>query len=94
MEIDMACSPRETMDQRTTRLHQAACRLGRKAYRDPVTRSRICTSVFLLGRGFCCGCACRHCPFPEADRHAASGGHEGLQANGQAAGVATGGDRV
>jgi len=33
----------------------------------------VLTEKFLLKRGFCCGSLCRHCPYGEDIRRAASG---------------------
>lgn len=55
---------RESIEQVIERLHREACEKGRKAYRDPVTKMRVCTAEFLLSRRICCNCECRHCPFP------------------------------
>ena len=59
---------KETPEELVERLHRDACEKGRKAYRDPFTKCRVCTADFLQSRGVCCGCDCRHCPFPEAQR--------------------------
>lgn len=61
----------ETLEQRVRRLHEETCRLGRKAYRDPVTKARVPTADFLRSRGICCGCNCRHCPFTSAEQQTA-----------------------
>jgi hypothetical protein len=60
----MATQSAETHEQAIQRLHSEACEKGRKVYRDPQTRVRVCTAAFLLSRGFCCNLECRHCPFP------------------------------
>lgn len=54
---------RETYEELITRLHAQATARGLKAYRDPVTKTRVCTADFLQSRGVCCECDCRHCPF-------------------------------
>jgi hypothetical protein len=59
----MAKTSAETVEQVIERLHREACEKGRKAYRDPITKVRVCTAEFLLSRGICCNCECRHCPF-------------------------------
>ncbi|KCV68433.1 hypothetical protein H696_04727 [Fonticula alba] len=43
--------------------HAAACRAGEAWYECPDTGYFSQTRVGHLKRGFCCGCACRHCPF-------------------------------
>ena len=60
---------KETLDEMIERLHRDANDRGRKAYRDPITKCRVCTAEFLLSRGVCCECDCRHCPFPEHVRN-------------------------
>ena len=45
------------------RLHEAACESGDIDYIDPETGFRVLTEVLHLGRGTCCGNACRHCPY-------------------------------
>lgn len=77
---------RETYEQLVARLHMEAIAKGRKAYRDPVTRTRVCTSAFLASRGACCECDCRHCPFPRAV--ATAGGDGGGDGDGSGAGSA------
>jgi hypothetical protein len=59
----MATQTTETYEQALERLHKEACEKGRKVYRDPMTKVRVCTAEFLLSRGFCCQLECRHCPF-------------------------------
>jgi len=44
-------------------LHCIACEQGQDTYIDPETGYQVLTSQAHLGRGFCCGNRCRHCPF-------------------------------
>jgi len=44
-------------------LHSEACARSELSYIDPNTGFRVFTALALEGRGDCCGCACRHCPF-------------------------------
>ena len=62
---------KETYEEMIERMHRDASDRGRKAYRDPATKCRVCTADFLASRGVCCGCDCRHCPFPEGQRKSA-----------------------
>ncbi|MEM6956918.1 MAG: DUF5522 domain-containing protein [Myxococcota bacterium] len=43
--------------------HDLAMERGEPHYRDPDTGYRVFTAATLLGRGKCCGCGCRHCPW-------------------------------
>eukprot|EP00903_Cladosiphon_okamuranus_P019574 g18002.t1 len=43
--------------------HQAACDAGVSRYIDPATGYKVFTKASHEKRGFCCGNACRHCPF-------------------------------
>ena len=55
------------MDAATARrlvaIHAAACGRGDRTYTDPGTGLTVLTEVAHLGRGSCCGSACRHCPW-------------------------------
>lgn len=44
-------------------LHAEAEAARASAYVDPETGYRVTTTVGHLRRGYCCGEACRHCPF-------------------------------
>ncbi|GBG27565.1 Receptor-type guanylate cyclase gcy-12 [Hondaea fermentalgiana] len=44
-------------------LHQAAMERGDKTYTDPATGYMVFTAQTALDRGYCCGKACRHCPY-------------------------------
>ncbi len=44
--------------------HQTAVAAGQPGYLDPGTGLFVLTAVALAERGSCCGCGCRHCPFP------------------------------
>ena len=43
--------------------HSAAQKKGASSYRDPATGYRVITEDAHLGRGWCCGNLCRHCPY-------------------------------
>ena len=45
------------------RAHAQAVAAGERTYNDPVTGFAIMTSLHHRRRGFCCGSACRHCPY-------------------------------
>ena len=45
------------------RSHLTQRQKGDKTYVDPSTGFSVFTSEFHLSRGYCCGNACRHCPF-------------------------------
>ena len=47
----------------TANLHDDACRRGVPGYVDPQSGLFVMTSLYLRNRGFCCGNACRHCPY-------------------------------
>ncbi len=47
----------------SAQLHDDACRRGVSGYIDPVSGLYVMTSLYLRNRGFCCGNACRHCPY-------------------------------
>lgn len=44
-------------------LHLLACQKQQNNYIDPSTGLRVFTAHYLLQRGKCCGCGCRHCPY-------------------------------
>lgn len=44
--------------------HAAAIAAGESRYRDPTTGYWVFTEHGLRARGKCCGCGCRHCPWP------------------------------
>lgn len=44
--------------------HRSACLRGEAGYLDPASGLFSPTSTYLLERGRCCGCGCRHCPYP------------------------------
>ncbi len=48
-------------------LHDDACRRGVSGYIDPTSGLYVMSSVYLRQRGFCCGNACRHCPYVGTD---------------------------
>lgn len=50
------------------RAHQEAMHRGAPSYEDPVTGGPVFTAAHHLERGYCCDCACRHCPYPKSRR--------------------------
>ncbi|XP_052056960.1 uncharacterized protein C1orf53 homolog [Apodemus sylvaticus] len=48
-------------------LHRAACAAGQLSYVDPATGYVVLTRLAHLQRGACCGSACRHCPYGQAN---------------------------
>jgi hypothetical protein len=48
--------------------HKRACEAGESGYVDPDTGLFVMTSVYLRGRGYCCGSGCRHCPYSEDEK--------------------------
>jgi hypothetical protein len=48
-------------------LHDAAVRANDPRYLDPKSGNMVWTAEALRGRGRCCGCACRHCPYNHAN---------------------------
>lgn len=44
-------------------LHNDACQRSVPGYIDPESGLFVMTAVYLKNRGFCCGNACRHCPY-------------------------------
>ncbi|MGF1596719.1 MAG: DUF5522 domain-containing protein [Acidimicrobiales bacterium] len=50
--------------QRRRRLaHDRAVAAGDPGYVDPHSGLFVMTSAYLLARGWCCECGCRHCPW-------------------------------
>jgi hypothetical protein len=43
--------------------HKEAVKKGEDTYIDPETGYMVFTAEYLIKRGFCCGCGCRHCPY-------------------------------
>ncbi|KAF9360593.1 hypothetical protein BGX34_007681 [Mortierella sp. NVP85] len=43
--------------------HRLACEGNRKKYIDPKTGYSVMTELLHRRRGYCCGNACRHCPY-------------------------------
>ncbi|KAG0232549.1 hypothetical protein B0O80DRAFT_429291 [Mortierella sp. GBAus27b] len=43
--------------------HRLACEGNRKMYIDPKTGYSVMTELLHRRRGYCCGNACRHCPY-------------------------------
>ena len=60
------------VDLARARAHRAAVAGQAPFYDDPRTGFAVKTAVHHLARGFCCGNACRHCPYDwtnvDADR--------------------------
>uniref|UniRef100_A0A8C4W8T7 Chromosome 1 open reading frame 53 n=1 Tax=Gopherus evgoodei TaxID=1825980 RepID=A0A8C4W8T7_9SAUR len=54
-------------EKRIVALHREACAAGLQNYVDPVTGYLVFTKVAHLQRGKCCGSACRHCPYDQAN---------------------------
>lgn len=50
-------------DLSRARAHRAAVAADEPFYDDPRTGFAVKTAVHHNARGFCCGNACRHCPF-------------------------------
>ncbi|MEC7985591.1 MAG: DUF5522 domain-containing protein [Myxococcota bacterium] len=59
------------MDNRTQKIHEAACSRGDNGYIDPQTGFFVLTAKYLSERGHCCGAGCRHCPYPPAEQRSA-----------------------
>ena len=51
--------------------HDDAVAARQGSYVDPATGYHVLTAAFLAERGRCCGCSCRHCPYPAAEQRAA-----------------------
>lgn len=51
--------------------HDEAVAAGRAVYEDPATGYLVFTAEALAARGYCCGCGCRHCPYPVAEQRRA-----------------------
>jgi hypothetical protein len=51
--------------------HDRAVAAQQGSYVDPATGYHVLTATFLLERGRCCGCSCRHCPYPAGEQRAA-----------------------
>lgn len=61
-----------TIPPAAQRMHDAAVAVGAPTYIDPMTGFEVLTEAALRGRGECCGCTCRHCPY-DADAQATAG---------------------
>ena len=60
-----------SLRERTSLLHDAACKREEDSYIDPSNGLLVMTAHALLTRGFCCAAGCRHCPFsPEEQAEA------------------------
>lgn len=51
------------MEDAVASAHSEAVRAGKLQYADPATGYLVFTELASLGRGYCCGNACRHCPY-------------------------------
>ncbi|KAI9324539.1 hypothetical protein DFJ73DRAFT_872205, partial [Zopfochytrium polystomum] len=49
------------------RVHAEAVEREEATYKDPATGYTVFTSKLHLDRGYCCGNACRHCPYDKAN---------------------------
>ena len=47
-------------------LHDRACAAQERHYLDPDTGMLVFTALAHRERGYCCGSACRHCPYDHA----------------------------
>jgi len=59
------------LDERTQRIHDAACLRGDAGYADPASGLLVLTARYLQARGYCCGTGCRHCPYPADEQRRA-----------------------
>uniref|UniRef100_A0A7M4G2M9 Chromosome 1 open reading frame 53 n=1 Tax=Crocodylus porosus TaxID=8502 RepID=A0A7M4G2M9_CROPO len=67
---DQIRGPRETTGRLGMHSAEAVCfcfKAGRHTYVDPLTGYLVFTQVAHLQRGKCCGSACRHCPYDQAN---------------------------
>ncbi|HAN71048.1 MAG TPA: hypothetical protein DCQ36_05590 [Actinobacteria bacterium] len=51
------------LDAQAVVAHDRACARGEAGYADPRTGLFVFTRDYLSNRGWCCGHACRHCPY-------------------------------
>lgn len=58
--------PPADMEDMVASAHAEAVRAGKLQYEDPATKYLVFTELASFGRGFCCGNACRHCPYGHA----------------------------
>ncbi|KAM3618906.1 uncharacterized protein V6R79_000272 [Siganus canaliculatus] len=49
------------------RVHKEACAAKKQMYVDPSSGYKVFTEYAHLQRGKCCGSACRHCPYGQAN---------------------------
>ncbi|CAK6442306.1 unnamed protein product [Pipistrellus nathusii] len=54
-------------ERRIADLHAAACAAQQLTYVDPATGYLVLTRLAHEQRGRCCGSACRHCPYGQAN---------------------------
>ncbi len=55
--------PEENRSAPFAEAHQRALTAGERYYTDPETGYRVFTEHAHRQRGYCCGSACRHCPY-------------------------------
>ncbi|KAJ1938966.1 hypothetical protein EC988_007436, partial [Linderina pennispora] len=55
--------PGDIEDTPWKRIHEAALANGDRTYTDPATGYTVFTELSHLDREYCCGNACRHCPY-------------------------------
>ncbi|KAG0323835.1 hypothetical protein BGZ99_002452 [Dissophora globulifera] len=53
----------ELEKEKWQQVHRLACEGNRKMYTDPKTGFAVMTELLHRRRGYCCGNACRHCPY-------------------------------
>jgi Family of unknown function (DUF5522) len=63
--------PAAALSENILRAHADAIARGEPSYLEPLTGFTVLTAATLLAQGECCGSSCRHCPYPEAERHRA-----------------------
>ncbi|KAF9091433.1 hypothetical protein BGX23_005183 [Mortierella sp. AD031] len=56
-------TPAELEKEKWQEAHRLACEGNRKKYIDPKTGYSVMTELLHRRRGYCCGNACRHCPY-------------------------------
>ncbi len=53
----------ETLQEARVRVHREACGRSQQTYLDPESGMLVISEYAHRSRGFCCGSACRHCPY-------------------------------
>ncbi|XP_068175361.1 uncharacterized protein C1orf53 homolog isoform X2 [Antennarius striatus] len=64
---DLAARKFTEEDTTIHRLHREACEAKKQMYVDPSSGYKVFTEYAHLQRGKCCGSACRHCPYGQAN---------------------------